>query len=136
MEIPWLVKGSAEGDVVVMASKFELASAWRSPVFLLYALRLWRQALRSPGVLGVSLRARPLSGTFWTLSAWTDRQALYAYAKTAPHGPAMKKISPWMKDSTFRFWQIQAETLPAPRAATALWADGETRLAQPDPVHP
>lgn len=131
MEIPWMVRDSAEGEVVVMASKFELKTAWRSPVFLLYALRLWRQALRSPGVLGVSLRAAPLRGTFWTLSAWTDKKALYAYAKAAPHSPAMKRIHPWMKHSTFRFWTVPAGSLPAPAKAADLWRDGEAHLAAP-----
>ncbi len=131
MEIPWMVKGDASGEVVVMASKFQLKSAWRSPMFLLYAMRLWRQALGSPGVLGVSLRAKPLSGTFWTLSAWTDKKALYAFAHAAPHGPATKKIHPWMKDSTFRFWNLPAESLPTPRAATPLWTEAETRLTHP-----
>src|SRR5256885_1279689 len=135
MEIPWMVRNSAEGEVVVMASKFHLTTAWRSPIFLLYALRLWRQALRSPGVLGVSLRAAPLQGTFWTLSAWTDKKALYAYAKTGPHSPAMKKIRPWMKDSTFRFWTADAASLPAPAKAATLWKEAETHLATPE-SHP
>ena len=127
MEIPWITKGTAEGPVVVMASKFELRSAWRSPMFLFHSLRLWRQALRSPGVLGVSLRAQPLRGTFWTLSAWTSKKELYAYAQAGPHRPAMRRIRPWMRDATFRFWDL--DTVPEP---AALWAEGERRLAALD----
>jgi hypothetical protein len=76
---------SAGRDPLIMGSRFELTSAWRSPGFLAHAMRIWRQARRSPGILGVSLRAHPLRGTFWTLSAWTDEAALQAFARTDPH---------------------------------------------------
>ena len=62
MDLPWSAPGTAASgqDAYVMASRFELTSAWRSPAFLAQALRARRQARRSPGVLGVSLRAQPL----------------------------------------------------------------------------
>ncbi|WP_119729244.1 hypothetical protein [Thermomonospora amylolytica] len=134
MEIPWsAVEARDTGPVaLVMASRFQLSNAWRSPVFLVHSLRLWRQARRSPGALGVSLRAEPLRGTFWTLSAWTDRKALYAYARTDPHGRIMKKIRPWTRDSVFRFWEMPVEDLPRRRDASALWDEAGERLARPE----
>lgn len=134
MEIPWSPTSGrdAGATALVMASRFQLRSAWRSPAFLVHSLRLWRQARRSPGALGVSLRAAPAGGTFWTLSAWTDRKALYDYARTDPHGRVMRRIRPWTQDSDFRFWEVPAEDLPRDRdGAAALWAEADKRLAQP-----
>jgi Domain of unknown function (DUF3291) len=109
----------------VMGSRFELRSRWRSPVFLLLAMRVWRQARRSRGLLGVSLRAHPVSGVFWTLSAWTDEASLREFARTDPHRTIMKRARPWTKSSTFRFWTVPAgELAPAP-----LWADAQRRIA-------
>jgi hypothetical protein len=134
VEIPWtsIPSRDAGATALVMASRFQLRTAWRSPVFLVHSLRLWRQARRSPGSLGVSLRADPLKGTFWTLSAWTDRTALYGYARTDPHGRIMKRIRPWTRDSVFRFWEVPTEDVPADRSgAAALWEEAGKRLAQP-----
>ncbi|HEX2315195.1 MAG TPA: hypothetical protein VHJ17_15740 [Thermomonospora sp.] len=135
MEIPWTSGDRADtgATVLVMASRFRLRSAWRSPVFLVHSMRLWRQTRRAPGAHGVSLRASPRTGTFWTLSAWTDRKALYAYARTDPHGAVMKRIRPWTEESVFRFWELPARDLPADRGgAAALWADALDRLDRPD----
>lgn len=108
-----------------MASRFELTSAWHSPAFLLGALRIWRQSLRSPGLLGVSLRAFPLRGQYWTLSAWTGEQALRAFMRTDPHGAFMRKARPWMRDATFRFWELPAGELDA----KTLWESAQYQLA-------
>src|ERR1700724_1556679 len=108
MEIPWTSKDQpgAGPAAAVMGSRFELRTAARSPLFLVHSLRLWRQGRNSAGLMGVSLRAPPLRGTFWTLSAWTDEQALAAFARTNPHAAAMKRLRPWMKNATFRFWSV------------------------------
>ena len=62
MEIPWSTPAAARvpagQDIVILGSRFELTSPWRSPAFLGYALRIWLQARRSPGNMGVSLRAQ------------------------------------------------------------------------------
>lgn len=131
MEIPWIPieQPGAGPEVQVMGSRFELKSAWRSPQFLIYSLRLWRQARRSAGILGVSLRAQPMAGVFWTLSAWTSRQALTAFAGTDPHATAMKRIRPWMRESTFRFWPVPAGDITDTAFRPAdLWAQAQRRI--------
>ncbi len=130
MEIPWTATSQpcSSPDATVMASRFELTTAWRSPAFLARSLRVWRQARHFPGALGVSLRAQPLKGTFWTLSAWTDHNALSGFARAEPHRTLMRTSQPWMKNSVFRFW-----TTPAGQLNPAqLWADAQTRIAASD----
>lgn len=134
MEIPWtpIDQPGAGPDAQVMSSRFELKTAWRSPQFLIYSLRLWRQARRSAGILGVSLRAQPLAGVFWTLSAWTSRQALTTFAGTDPHAAALTRIRPWMRDSTFRFWSVPAGDITGASFRPAdLWADAQRRIETP-----
>lgn len=132
MELPWMSRPQAAAhsqDAVVMGSRFELKSPWRSPAFLLNSMRIWRQARRSPGLLGVSLRAHPVGGVYWTLSAWTDESSLREFARTDPHRTIMKKARPWTKSATFRFWTVPADKLtPGP-----LWADAVARITAPEP---
>lgn len=129
VEIPWTTVGRAPAgrNAQIMASRFRLKTALRSPQFLVYAIRIWRQARSSQGILGVSLRAYPLRGTFWTLSAWTDEAALRTFARADPHRTIIGNIRPWAKEATFRFWTVPADEL-APRD---LWADAGTRIERP-----
>lgn len=132
METPWTAKhpDGAGPDAFVMASRFELKSAWRSPSFLVKSMRILRQTGRSPGLFGVSLRAYPLRGEFWTLSAWTGEDALRAFARTDPHRSIMKQAKPWTKSATFRFWSAPSAGL-SPRD---LWKSAEQRIADGDPA--
>ena len=129
MDLPWGAAIQPPADAgptaFVMASKFELTSGWRSPAFLAQAIRAWRQARRSPGILGVTLRAQPARRTYWTLSAWTDKAALYAYARAEPHRTVMRRTRPWAKTATFRFWTADAGQLTPDR----LWAEAERRIS-------
>lgn len=123
--IPWMKANPADDDtaeVVVMASRFEVKSLSQVPGFFMASMKLWRQALRSKGALGVSLRADLLSRTFWTLSAWTDRGAINAYAGSEPHKSTMRSKRKVMKDSTFVFWTVPAGALPMK------WDDAVTRI--------
>jgi heme-degrading monooxygenase HmoA len=130
MDLPWSTAGapSADKNAHVMASKFELTSAWRTPAFMTQAIRAWRQARRSPGVLGVTLRAQPLRRTYWTLSAWTDEAALNAFARAEPHRTIMTRVRPWAKTATFRFWAASADELIPAR----LWPEAERRISAPE----
>jgi heme-degrading monooxygenase HmoA len=131
MDLPWSTAGapSAGQDACVMASRFELTSAWRSPAFLAQAVRAWQQARRSPGVFGVTLRAQLLRRTYWTLSAWADQAALNTFARTEPHRTIMRRVRPWAKTATFRFWTVPADKL----TPAELWAEAERRINAPEP---
>lgn len=132
MDLPWGTAGPGADiagvtQAYVMASKFELVSGWRTPAFMTQAIRAWRQARRSPGAFGVTLRAQPLRCTYWTLSAWTDQAALDAFARAEPHRTIMKRVRPWAKTATFRFWTAEVRDLTPDR----LWAEAERRISAP-----
>lgn len=126
MEIPWKTNDKPEPGqkAYLMASRFDLKSGRHSPAFLLGAIRIWRQSLRSPGLLGVSLRAFPLHKQYWTLSAWTGEPALRQFMRTDPHSGFMRRARPWMREAAFKFWEIPAEELHA----KTLWDSATERI--------
>ncbi|MEU4212473.1 DUF3291 domain-containing protein [Streptomyces sp. NPDC026206] len=124
--LPWTIPNQAPpgAEVYVMASRFEVRSFKDVPRFFWNSLSVWGQVRRAPGAYGASLIARPFQRVFYTLSAWQDRDAVYAFARTEPHRSAMKGLGPTMRGSTFTFWQATADRLPI------TWADAMERLAE------
>lgn len=122
--IPWTAAKDTEipSEVVVMASRFDLQSFAQVPAFLRAAMRIRSQMLGSPGVVGLSLIARPLHKTFFTLSAWSDRSALDDAVAHHPHIDTMTNFHPKMADSTFAFWTAPGTALPLQ------WPDAMRRL--------
>ena len=124
--LPWnkLDAAEPEAEALVMASRLEVQSLRQVPGFALASLALWRQARRSPGALGLSLKVQPLKRTFWTLSAWRDKAALDTYAATDPHKSTMRSKRGVMRDSTFVFWTVPAAELPI------RWDEAQRRIAE------
>ena len=106
-----------------MASRFEARSAKDVPA-LLKSPAAWRQVRSAPGCLGASLIAKPLRRVFYTLSAWQDRDALYAFAATQPHRGIMASLRPTMRTAAFTFWDVPVRQLPP------TWDNAHRRLAE------
>jgi hypothetical protein len=130
--LPWTAPKSSpgpEGPVTVMASRLELRRLYDVPSFLTAALRIRRQMLGSPGALGLSLIAKPLQRTFWTLSAWQDPESLDGAVGREPHVQIMKRFRPKMAGSRFVTWTAEDGVLPV------TWDEALRRLEKPDSVH-
>jgi hypothetical protein len=130
--LPWTgpkALSPRDGPVTVMASRLELRRLADVPAFLAAAMRIRRQMLGSPGALGLSLIAKPLRHTFWTLSAWQDPEALDAAVGRQPHVQIMKRFQPRMAGSSFVTWTAQSAALPIS------WDEALRRLDNPDTVH-
>ncbi|MFE0808492.1 DUF3291 domain-containing protein [Streptomyces sp. NPDC058794] len=124
--LPWTVPNPPppNGVAYVMASRFEVRSLKDVPRFFLRSLAAWKQVRSAPGAYGASLVAQPARRVFYTLSAWQDRDALYAYARTEPHRGIMTSLRSTMSDSTFTFWEVDTAGLPV------AWEDAKRRLAE------
>ncbi|MRH92423.1 DUF3291 domain-containing protein [Nocardia sp. SYP-A9097] len=110
--LPWMtVRTPTTSEVQCMASRLEVKSLRRAPGFLIASLALWWQARRSPGVLGLALKAEMLKGVFWTYSAWDDKAAIYAYAGSEPHRSTVARKRKVMRDATFVFFTAPADEL-------------------------
>jgi heme-degrading monooxygenase HmoA len=111
-----------------MASLLRLTSVRRTPGFLRSAMAIRRQVLCADGAVGVSLNTA-LPRTFFTLSAWRDREALNAFVRSEPHLSAMRRYRPVMADARFAFWNATAHSLPPS------WPEVQRRLSeQPRPA--
>ncbi|MFC9583846.1 DUF3291 domain-containing protein [Streptomyces yangpuensis] len=124
-DIPWSTPTPAApgAEVHVMASRFETATLTGAVRFLLKSPGIIRQMRKAPGAHGVALRARVLSRTFLTLSAWDDRDALYRFARSEPHRSSARAAAAYMKESVFTQWTVPATELPLG------WDEAERRLA-------
>ena len=91
---------------------------------MLKSLAAWRQVRSATGCLGASLTAQPLRRVFYTLSAWQDRDALYAFAATQPHRGIMASLHPTIRAAAFTFWDVPARQLPP------TWDNAHRRLAE------
>ncbi|MFB8004182.1 hypothetical protein [Nocardia sp. NPDC056000] len=110
--LPWSTIGTpGTPEVQCMASRLEVKSLRNAPGFLLSSLALWWQARRSPGVLGVALKAEMFKGVFWTYSAWDDKSAIYSYARTEPHRSTVARKRKVMRDATFVFFTAPADDM-------------------------
>jgi hypothetical protein len=125
--LPWTIPNKPQPGTTqayVMASKFELRSLADVPRFFIKSMSAWNQVRKAPGAFGASLVAQPLKRTFFTLSAWEDRGALYTYAKTQPHQGVMTAMRPTCRRSTFTFWEVPIGELPI------TWDDAKRRLSE------
>jgi hypothetical protein len=71
-----------------------------------------RQLAGTEGLIGYALDAKLLRKTFWTVSAWTDRDKLAAFNKADPHHGSVAAIRPAMGRTTFVTWMCDATDLP------------------------
>ena len=123
--LPWIPvsETAPTSEVVVMASRFRVRGFRHVLPFFIDAMRVLAQMRKADGAVGVSLVAHPLRREFATLSAWRDRAALDAAVRGEPHVSVMRRQRVAMAESTFRFWDAPATSLPV------TWEDADQHLA-------
>jgi len=71
-----------------------------------------------------------LAGLGWSASA---RVALQEFARTEPHRTIMRRVRPWARTATFRFWTAPADQLtPGQLWPGQLWPEAERRINAPE----
>jgi hypothetical protein len=128
--LPWTTAPGAEAahdEVVLMASLLRLGSLHRVPGFLRAAMAIRQQVLHADGAVGVAL-STALPRTFFTLSAWRDREAPDAFVGSEPHVSSMRRYRPAMSDARFVFWTTAADNLPPS------WSAVHRRLREETPT--
>ena len=130
--IPWRTATTPEPteQYVVLASRLPLRSITRVPWFAGLTVSVLRQLERTDGLVGYSLRAQPLAKTFWTLSAWSDQEALGAFVHELPHRAVMAKLRPHMGATRCASWTVPGSELPV------AWDDATPRLASSEASGP
>ena len=80
--------------------------------FTRWLLAIQRQLSQANGFIGYSLLAHPVRRDFWTLSAWSDKDSLNNFFRSAPHAKAMKALSEQMGQTRFIEWTVKGLALP------------------------
>jgi len=94
---------------VVMASHLPLKRISSTVRFFRGVSAIRKQLATADGLVGYTLRAKPLARDYWTLSVWTDQTALREFMRMAPHARLMTSLKPFMRPTKFVTWTITAE---------------------------
>jgi hypothetical protein len=78
---------------LLFASRFDATGPRPAWHLFTQGLALRQVVLRSPGALGVSVRAHPFRGHYFTLSLWRDEQSLLAFARSPAHREAVRRMT-------------------------------------------
>ena len=107
-DLPWAARAEIEPGVeyLVMASHLPLTRLSATVRFMRGVTAVRRQLATAEGLVGYTLRARPLARKYWTLSVWVDERALRRFMRTRPHVELMTALKPIMGPTKFVQWKI------------------------------
>jgi len=109
-DLSWTARAEMEPGTgyLVMASHLPLTRLTSTVRFFRGVTAVRRQLATADGLVGYTLRAKPLARDYWTLSVWTDDLALRQFMRTAPHLQLMSSLKPFMGPTKFVTWTISA----------------------------
>ena len=126
-DLPWTARAEMKPgtDYLVMASHLPLTRITATVRFLRGGSEVRKQLATAAGLIGYTLRAKPLARDYWTLSVWQDDAALREFMRTPPHVRLMTSLRPYMGPTKFVTWTITAaDGLPAMAGALEHLASG------------
>ena len=90
-EPKWMsfAKASPDREYLALMSYLPLKKVRMIPRFISYTREIQTQLSQAKGLIGYSLRAKPLRRAFWTLSVWEDENALMEFVSNPPHHHVM-----------------------------------------------
>jgi quinol monooxygenase YgiN len=109
-DLPWTARAEMEPgiDYLVMASHLPLKRISSTVRFFRGVSTVRKQLATADGLVGYTLRAKPLARDYWTLSVWEDERALREFMRTPPHVQLMTSLKPLMGPTKFVTWKISA----------------------------
>ncbi|WP_147471593.1 DUF3291 domain-containing protein [Nocardia stercoris] len=123
--LPWTAgshRPAAADQLHVLTSRLPLTRFTDVPRFLYWTLRIRRQLATAPGCVGYTLDAKLLRKTFWTLSAWSDKQAMDTFAGSGTHAAMLADMRGRLGEANF------VETRATPDQLPLSWAEARTRI--------
>lgn len=100
-------------------NRVRVRSVWVWPVLAWVLWRIYRQARRAPGNLGVRVFTT-CGRDLWTVTAWADEGAMRAFRDSGPHGRAKRKKPEWFDEAAVADWHQDHPTLPTVAEAAAI----------------
>ncbi|NNH68583.1 hypothetical protein HLB23_01580 [Nocardia uniformis] len=123
--LPWSsgVHKPVEGEQLhVLTSRLPLIRYSDVPRFLRWTLKIRTQLRTAPGCVGYSLDAKLLSKTFWTLSAWSDKEAMEAFVRSGSHAEMLSDMKGRVGSPNF------IDSTAGPADIPLSWAAARTRI--------
>jgi heme-degrading monooxygenase HmoA len=96
---------------VIVVTRLRLRDHALLDDFFTAAVALLEQAKNSTGNLGTDVLAEA-NDTWWSCSAWLDRQAMRSYVSTDPHASTMARLDDWCDEASFGDWEQDRADLP------------------------
>jgi quinol monooxygenase YgiN len=124
--LPWTTgpfNPTGEGELHVLTSTLPLTRYRDVPRFLRWGMKIRKQLATTDGCAGYSLDARLLRKTFYTLSAWEDRDAMNRFVRSGQHAAMLADMGGRLGQSTFVESSTDVNGLPLD------WAAAKQRLA-------
>ncbi|GAB2539805.1 hypothetical protein GCM10027167_50770 [Nocardia heshunensis] len=106
--LPWSAgvhRPAADAQLHVLTTNLPLNRYRDIPRFLRWTVKIRTQLKSAPGCVGFTMDAKPFTKTFWTLSAWSDKEAMEVFVHTGTHAEMLKDMAgrlgnPHFADST------------------------------------
>jgi hypothetical protein len=109
-------------DLLVLTTRLPLHRYRDIPRFLRWTMRVRAQLRTAPGCAGYSLDAKPLRKTFWTVSAWSGKDAVEAFVHSGQHAAMLADLAGRVGDP--RFVESTASSADLPPS----WKDAHERI--------
>ena len=110
-DLPWTSRSQLEPgrEYLVMVSYLPLRKVSSTVRFFRGVSAVRKQLAQADGLVGYTLRAKPLARDYWTLSVWKDQAALREFIRMRPHVELMTALKPFMGPTKFVYWSITAD---------------------------
>ena len=113
---------------LVMASHLPLKRITATVRFFRAVSAVRKQLATAEGLIGYTLRAKPLARDYWTLSVWKEETALRQFMRTPPHAHVMTSLKPFMGPTKFVTWTASAADGPPSMPAALEHLAGGSRV--------
>jgi len=131
--LPWTTgpfNPTGDRELHVLTSTLPLTRYRDVPRFIRWTMQIRKQLSTTEGCAGYSLDARLLRKTFYTLSAWQDRDTMNRFVHSGQHAAMLADMAGRLGQPTFVESSTDANGLPLE------WAAAKQRLTnarQPPP---
>jgi hypothetical protein len=106
----------------VSRTRLRIRSIRYLPLFAIHTLRSLRQVKKAPGFqTGALLPDR--GRTFWTMTAWDERDSMRRYMTTGAHKSAMPHLMHWCDEASVAHWEQNGSALPS-------WEEADRRMRE------
>jgi quinol monooxygenase YgiN len=124
--LPWTTgpyKPDNDTTLHVLTSMLPLRRYGDIVRFLRWTGKIRKQLVTADGCAGYSLDARLLRKTFYTLSAWSDAEAMNQFVRTGQHAAMLADMAGRLGEPTFVESSTKSSALPL------RWAAAKQRIA-------